>query len=69
MDSQTATLPPQDIEAEKSVLSAIIMDSEAIIKIAELLEPEHFYYPAHKDIYTAMVYLYTTRMKTMKFTL
>lgn len=61
MDSKRINLPPQDIEAEKSVLSAIIMDSEAMIKIAEILEPQHFYYPSHQEIYVAMQSLYTSR--------
>lgn len=52
---------PQNLEAERSVLSAILIDSEAIIKVADLLTAESFYTPAHRSIYAAMVALYEKR--------
>ncbi len=44
-------IPPQDIEAEQSVLGALLVSPEAIGKVAELLRPEHFYRQAHAAIY------------------
>ncbi len=48
-------IPPHDIEAEKSVLGAILIDSSAINSVAEFLKPEHFYLPEHQIIYSAMI--------------
>lgn len=47
-------IPPQDIEAEQSVLGALLVSPEAIGKVAELLRPEHFYRQAHATIYQAV---------------
>jgi replicative DNA helicase len=51
-------LPPQNIDAEKSVLGAILMDKEAVIQVAEFLLPEHFYDPKHRDVYQAALELF-----------
>lgn len=50
--------PPHSTEVEQSVLGALFMDGEAIIKIADLLNPSDFYDPAHKEIYEAILTLY-----------
>jgi len=54
-------LPPQSLEAEQSVLGAILIDREAIIEVAEFLRPEDFYRQAHGSIYRAMVDLFERR--------
>jgi len=54
-------LPPNSIEAEMSVLGSILIDSDAVVKIAEFLRPEHFYKEAHSDIFSAMLNLYDKR--------
>ncbi len=51
-------LPPQNIEAEQSVLGSLLIDKDAIIKIADFLKPDDFYKEAHKTIYEAMLDLY-----------
>lgn len=51
-------LPPQNIEAEQSVLGAMMIEREAISKVIEFLRPEDFYREAHRVIYTAMLDLY-----------
>ena len=51
-------LPPQNIEAEGSVLGALIIDNNAIIKIADILYPEDFYLPKHRQIFEAILDLY-----------
>jgi replicative DNA helicase len=55
-------LPPQNLEAERSVLGAILMDKEAIIQVAEFLMPVHFYDPNHRDIYQAALELFEEGM-------
>ncbi len=54
-------LPPQDIDAEKSVLGAIMIDKEAINLVSDLLAPEDFYKKAHAMIYEAILKLWERR--------
>ncbi len=54
-------LPPQNIEAEQSVLGSLLIDKDAVVKIAEVLKPEHFYRPSHGEIYRAIIVLYEKR--------
>lgn len=51
-------LPPQDIEAEQSVLGAIMIDKNSLAKVADVLLPEDFYRPAHEKIYSVMLDLF-----------
>jgi len=51
-------LPPQSIEAEQSVLGALMIDKNAIIKIADLVAEDDFYKNSHGKIYKTMLYLY-----------
>lgn len=51
-------LPPQNIEAEQSVLGALMLDKEAIIKVADILKPDDFYRNVHSNIYYIMLELY-----------
>lgn len=49
------------IEAEQSVLGAIILDSSCFNKVAEILpRPDYFYLVNHKLIYTVMIDMFTT---------
>jgi len=50
--------PPQSAEAEASLLGALIIDSEAIVKIADRLSPSDFFDKRHERIYEAIVKLY-----------
>lgn len=45
---------PQNIEAEKSVLAACMLNNDALIELMPILEPESFFRPAHRIIYSAM---------------
>ena len=54
-------LPPQSIEAEQSVLGALLIDRDAVIEVAELLRPEDFYRADHGTIYAAILALYERR--------
>ena len=51
-------VPPSNTDAEKSILGAVLLDKEAIIKIAEFLLPEHIYDPKHGEIYSAVMELF-----------
>src|SRR6195952_3524088 len=57
-DSQPA---PQNVEAEASLLGAILIDADAIVKIADSIDAEDFYDARHKHIYDAIVTLYEKR--------
>ena len=48
-------VPPQNIEAEQSVLGAMLIDKEAIAKATEILSAEDFYREAHRVIFSAML--------------
>ena len=52
---------PQAVEAEQSVLGSILIDPEAILKVADFLHPGDFYRPQHADIYGAMLALHNQR--------
>lgn len=57
-------LPPQNIEAETQVLGSLLLDPDAVIKIADILTADDFYVQAHGDIYEAMLELYEKREPT-----
>ncbi|MEM9214572.1 MAG: replicative DNA helicase [Cyanobacteria bacterium P01_F01_bin.150] len=50
-------LPPQNIDAEEAILGGILLDPEAISRVAEILQPEAFYISAHQEIYRAVLIL------------
>ncbi|HPV70392.1 MAG TPA: replicative DNA helicase [Candidatus Magasanikbacteria bacterium] len=54
-------IPPQNIEAESSLLGAILMDKDALLKIADVVAPEDFYKETNKIIYETMLDLYNKR--------
>ncbi len=51
-------VPPQNIEAEQSVLGAMLIDKEAIAKATEILTADDFYREAHRVVFSAMLELY-----------
>ncbi|MFQ5854221.1 MAG: replicative DNA helicase [Anaerolineae bacterium] len=57
----TDRLPPQNIDAEISVLGSLLIDHEAIIKIASFLRPDDFYRESHGLIYAAILRLFERR--------
>lgn len=52
-------LPPHSLEAEQSVLGAMLLDSEAVAVVAGLIKSGHFYKEGHRQIFEAMLSLYT----------
>lgn len=49
---------PYSVEAEQSVLGAVIIDPKCLNDIAPLMKTEYFYIPQHKEIYSAMAEMY-----------
>lgn len=54
-------MPPQNIEAEQSLLGSLLIDKDAIIKVADIVNPEDFYQDKHRLIFEAMLDLYGKR--------
>jgi replicative DNA helicase len=54
-DVSSHKLPPQNIEAEQSVLGGVLIENEAVHKVMEILTPEDFYRDAHRKIYDALI--------------
>jgi replicative DNA helicase len=51
------SVPPHDLEAEKAVLSALLLDNEAIHSVYTEVVPTDFYHPAHRQLYQSMLSL------------
>ncbi len=51
-------IPPQNLEAEKSVLGSILLDKDALIEVSGTLKPNHFYDERHADIYENILELF-----------
>ncbi len=50
--------PPQNIEAEQSLLGCLMLDKNAIIKVADFVNAEDFYKNIHKEIFAVMTQLF-----------
>lgn len=60
MDNQTSIrTPPQNIEAEAALLGGLMLDKDAWVKVADLLQEDDFYDPRHQIIYAAIVELFS----------
>ncbi len=51
-------VPPHSIEAEQSVLGAMILDKDAITEVTDVIKTDDFYREAHKEIFGAIIDLY-----------
>jgi replicative DNA helicase len=58
MDNKQPIIPPQNTDAEASLLGAILIDSDAIVKIADIISPTDFYDERNGRIYEAITQLY-----------
>jgi len=58
-DPTAVRLPPQNLEAEKAVLGAILLDNQALYKALEVISSDEFYLPKHRRIFEAMITLLT----------
>ena len=57
-DPSLYNIPPQNIEAEQSILSAILIDNNVLLDVIELLAAVDFYKSAHQKIYSAILDLF-----------
>lgn len=60
----TAQIPPQNIEAESSILGGIMLDPDAMVRIVDILTPSAFYLTAHQQIYKSLLELYHQSLPT-----
>jgi replicative DNA helicase len=51
-------VPPHNLEAEESVLGSMMLSSEAIAAVVEVLSPEDFYRTAHRTIHESILSIY-----------
>lgn len=51
-------LPPHNLEAEQACLGSLLIDKDAIIRIADIISPDDFYSDKHKLVYQAMQDIY-----------
>ncbi|OGE08860.1 replicative DNA helicase [Candidatus Curtissbacteria bacterium RIFCSPLOWO2_01_FULL_42_26] len=57
----TGKVPPQDLDAEKSIIGAVLLDSDSLVSIVQTIKPDHFYKEAHTHIMRAIIELYEKR--------
>jgi len=62
-------LPPHNLEAEESILSAILIDNNILLDVLEILSPEDFYKSAHQKIFFSITELFTRNEPTDLVTL
>jgi replicative DNA helicase len=58
IDLHLDRVPPQNLEAEQSILGAILIDNEALPKTLEIIDPEDFYKQSHRKIFNVMTELF-----------
>jgi len=58
MNVQLDRIPPQNIEAEESLLGAILVDQESFVKVADSIRPQDFYKDSHRIIFETMIELF-----------
>lgn len=58
MPSNVERIPPQSLEAEQSLLGALLLDKDAMIKVGDVITPDDFYADNHRLIFEAMVDLF-----------
>ena len=62
VNQQNLRVPPHSQEAEESVLGAMLIDRDAVIAVAEFLQPEDFYDERLREVYQACIDLYEDRI-------
>ena len=58
VDNTVNKLPPQNTDAEQSLLGCLMLDKDAIVKVVDFIKAEDFYKGLHQDIYQVMYDLY-----------
>jgi len=57
LDDNLRKVPPQNLEAESSVLGGILLENEAVNLVLEIVRPEDFYRESHRKIFRAIIEL------------
>jgi replicative DNA helicase len=57
LEDNLRKVPPQNLEAESSVLGGVLLENDAINVVLEVLRPEDFYRESHRKIFRAMTEL------------
>lgn len=57
-NSALKNVPPQNLEAEQSLLGAVLLENEALFKALEIIKTDDFYRESHRQIFQAMLDLY-----------
>ena len=57
-DSWLQKVPPNSVDAEQSILSAVLIDNQVLPEVLEVLSPQDFYRDVHAKIFKAMVELF-----------
>ena len=52
-------IPPQNLEAEEMILGGVLLDPDAIGRVADVLQPEAFYLGAHREIFRTALMLHS----------
>jgi replicative DNA helicase len=58
VEGDVGKLPPQNLEAEQSVLGAVLLESNALLKVIDIITEEDFYREGHRKIFRAMLDLF-----------
>lgn len=61
MTDYSHRIPPQDLDAEKSILSCVLLDNNCIMDILEVIASKDFYRDNHRRIFEAMVEMSTQK--------
>ena len=59
LDTGMGKLPPQALEIEEAVLGALMIEKDALTNVIDILKPESFYKDSHKEIYRAILDLFS----------
>ncbi len=62
MSTPLTKIPPHSEQAERATIGALLLDKDAIIKVADFLSPDDFYFGQNGIIYQAIIDLYAKRM-------
>jgi replicative DNA helicase len=58
MSISLGRIPPQNLDAEQSVLGSMLIDKDAVTKAVEVLKPQDFYRDANGHVFEAMIVLF-----------
>ncbi len=61
---ETLRVPPHNLEAEQAILSALMIDADAVGRVIEILVPDDFYRESHRKIFLGMLSLYEKSQPT-----